>query len=49
MIVDNRFTYLKEELRKRGMEVISVPFDAITQMGGGFRCSHHPIRRRHID
>ncbi|MCF7791525.1 MAG: hypothetical protein K9L78_05165 [Victivallales bacterium] len=45
VIIDERFTYLKEELEKRGIKVISIPFDAIAQMGGGFRCSHHPVRR----
>ncbi len=45
VIIDQRFDYLKEELEKRGVEVITTPMDAITQLGGGFRCSHHPIRR----
>jgi N-dimethylarginine dimethylaminohydrolase len=45
VIIDERFKYLERELKKRGVEVIKVPLDAITQLGGGFRCSHHPIRR----
>ena len=45
VIIDETFTYLKTELEKRGVTVITVPFNAVTQMGGGFRCSHHPIRR----
>ena len=45
VLIDDRFDYLKEELEKRGVEAIPVPLDAITQLGGGFRCSHHPIRR----
>lgn len=45
VIIDERYVYLKNELEKRGVTVITVPFDALSQMGGGFRCSHHPIRR----
>ncbi|MFO8164765.1 MAG: arginine deiminase family protein [Desulfatiglandales bacterium] len=45
VIIDDRFKYIEKELTKRGIEVISIPFDAVTQLGGGFRCSHHPIRR----
>ncbi len=45
VIIDERYVYLKNELEKRGVTVRAVPFDAISQMGGGFRCSHHPIRR----
>lgn len=45
VIIDERYTYLENELKKRGVTVIKVPFDALSQMGGGFRCSHHPIRR----
>lgn len=49
VIIDERFKYLKDELKKRNVKVISIPFDAIAQMGGGFRCSHHPIRRININ
>ena len=49
VIIDERFKYLENELTKRGIRVTSIPFDAITQMGGGFRCSHHPIRRIHTN
>lgn len=45
VIIDERYVYLKNELEKRGVTVTAVPFDALSQMGGGFRCSHHPIRR----
>lgn len=45
VIIDERFPYLKDALEKRGIDVIPVPFDAVTEMGGGFRCFHHPIRR----
>lgn len=45
VIIDQSFPQLRQELESRGVTVISVPFDAVTQMGGGFRCSHHPIQR----
>jgi N-dimethylarginine dimethylaminohydrolase len=45
VIIDKRFGWLGKELRKRGETVIELPFDAVTEFGGGFRSSHHPIRR----
>ncbi|MBW2636716.1 MAG: amidinotransferase [Deltaproteobacteria bacterium] len=45
VIIDERFGWLGEELRKRGEAVIELPFYAVTEFGGGFRSSHHPIRR----
>ena len=45
VIIDERFTWLGDELRKRGETVIEIPYDAVTEFGGGFRSSHHPIRR----
>ncbi len=45
VIIDERFGWLGEELRKRGETVIELPYDAVTEFGGGLRCSHHPIRR----
>jgi N-dimethylarginine dimethylaminohydrolase len=45
VIIDERFTWLGEELRKRGEIVIEIPYHAVTEFGGGFRSSHHPIRR----
>jgi N-dimethylarginine dimethylaminohydrolase len=45
VIIDERFSWLGDELRKRGEVVIELPYDAVTEFGGGFRSSHHPIRR----
>jgi len=45
VIIDKRFTWLGEELRKRGEAVIEIPYDAVTECGGGLRSSHHPLRR----
>ena len=45
VIVDEEHGRLAKELEKKGMEVLTTPFDAITMWGGSFRCAHHPIRR----
>ena len=45
VIIDKRFTWLGDALRKRGETVITLPYDAVAEFGGGFRSSHHPIRR----
>jgi glycine amidinotransferase len=45
VIIDKRFGWLGDELRKRGEVVIEIPYDAVAEFGGGFRSSHHPIRR----
>jgi N-dimethylarginine dimethylaminohydrolase len=45
VIIDERFGWLGEELRKRGETVIEIPYDAVAKFGGGFRSSHNPIRR----
>jgi glycine amidinotransferase len=45
VIVDNSNLRVKQELEKRKVEVITLPYDAVSQYGGGFRCSHHPLRR----
>ena len=34
-----------EELRKRKVEVIPLPFDGPIGCGGGLRCAHHPLVR----
>ncbi|MCK4732340.1 MAG: hypothetical protein KAT65_07775 [Methanophagales archaeon] len=44
-IVDNQHHRIAEELRQRGQEVIEIPYDKVATWGGGFRCSHHPLRR----
>lgn len=45
VIVDEQHGKLAKELEKKGKEVLTTPFDAITMWGGSFRCAHHPIRR----
>ena len=36
---------LADELSNRGLEVITVPFDAVTRWSGSMRCAHHPLVR----
>jgi N-dimethylarginine dimethylaminohydrolase len=36
---------IASEVQKHGIEVIHHDYDAVHAMGGGMRCSHHPIRR----
>lgn len=36
---------IAEVLRKKGHNVIEIPYDQVVTWGGGFRCSHHPLRR----
>lgn len=36
---------LGDELTKHGQQVITVLYDTISQWGGSFRCSHHPLVR----
>jgi glycine amidinotransferase len=45
MICDERHSRVSHELRKRGIDVIEIPFDGPAFFGGGLRCSHHPLRR----
>jgi N-dimethylarginine dimethylaminohydrolase len=45
MICDERHPRVAHELRKRGIEVIEIPFDGPAAFGGGLRCSYHPLRR----
>ena len=44
-IVDTQHHRIAEELRKRGQEVIEIPYGQVATWGGAFRCSHHPLRR----
>jgi len=44
-IVDTQHHRIAEELRKRGQEVIEIPYGEVATWGGAFRCSHHPLRR----
>ncbi len=45
MIVDADNERIIEELRKRKVEVIPLPFDGPISTGGGLRCAHHPLLR----
>jgi len=45
-IVDTQHHRIAEELRKRGQEVIEIPYAQVATWGGAFRCSHHPLRRK---
>jgi N-dimethylarginine dimethylaminohydrolase len=38
-----------EELRRHGVDVVTVPYDAPVALGGALRCSHHPIWRETVD
>ncbi len=42
---DERFESLISELRNRNVDVTSVPFDVITEFGGGLGSFYSPIRR----
>lgn len=37
-----------EELRKRKIDVIPLPFDGPISTGGGLRCAHHPLLRESV-
>jgi len=45
IIVDADNQRVIEELRKRRMDVIPLPFDGPISTGGGLRCAHHPLWR----
>jgi len=48
MIVDADNARVIDELRKRKMDVIPVPFDGPIRVGGGLRCAHHPLWRESV-
>ena len=48
MMVDSDNARVIEELRKRGMDIIPLPFDGPIRVGGGLRCAHHPLLRESI-
>jgi glycine amidinotransferase len=37
--------FVAAELKSRGIEVIRTPYDALTRVGGSFRCAHQPLIR----
>jgi glycine amidinotransferase len=47
-IIDADNTRVIEELRKRKVDVIPLPFDGPISTGGGLRCAHHPLLRESV-
>ena len=45
MIVDADNARVIDELRKRKVDIIPLPFDGPIRVGGGLRCAHHPLWR----
>lgn len=48
MIVDAGNQRVIDELRKRQMDVVPLPFDGPIRVGGGMRCAHHPLWRESV-
>ncbi len=48
MIVDADNQRVADELRKRKVDVIPLPFDGPISTGGGLRCAHHPLLRESV-
>jgi glycine amidinotransferase len=48
MIVDRDNGRVTDELRKRGVDVIALPFDGPIKVGGGLRCAHNPLLRESV-
>jgi len=47
-IIDAGNARVIEELRKRKVDVIPLPFDGPISTGGGLRCAHHPLLRESV-
>ncbi|HTB40131.1 MAG TPA: hypothetical protein VK777_23775 [Reyranella sp.] len=45
VIIDADNARVIDELRKRKVDVIPLPFDGPISTGGGLRCAHHPLLR----
>src|SRR5262249_53770392 len=46
LVIDTRpIERVARQIQQRGIEVIHIDFDAITDTVGGLRCSTHPIHR----
>ena len=45
IVVDADNVRITDELRKRRLEVLTIPFDGPITTGGGLRCAHHPLVR----
>jgi glycine amidinotransferase len=48
VIVDSDSSRVIGELRKRGIDVIPLPFDGPVKVGGAMRCAHHPLLRESV-
>ena len=48
VIMDKQHHRIGQELEKRGVEVIVIPYDQVASSGGGLRCSHHPLVRESV-
>lgn len=48
VIIDADNARVIEELRKRKVDVIPLPFDGPISTGGGLRCAHHPLLREGV-
>ena len=45
VIMDNYHPRIANALREKNHKVIEIPYDAGKALGGGLRCSHHPLIR----
>ena len=48
VISEKKFVRLNNELRKKGIRVIEVEYHEVSKLGGLFRCSTLPLRRRRL-
>jgi glycine amidinotransferase len=48
MILDADNGRIIEELRKRKVDVVPLPFDGPIRLGGGLRSAHHPLLRESV-
>lgn len=48
VIVDADNARVIDELRRRKIDVIPLPFDGPISTGGGLRCAHHPLLRESV-
>lgn len=37
-----------QELKKKGVKVMEIPYDKVATWGGGLRCSRHPLVRESV-
>ncbi len=48
VVIDADNARVIDELRKRRIDVIPLPFDGPIATGGGLRCAHHPLLRESV-